>query len=861
MKNLLKSITDKKDELLSKISNGEAVDGSEKFNFHEFLISEGKVMYLPENFNFDHFSTDLVQFISETLKQKTKTESLSQNILKIEYNPAKGIMKSIGLGGHFVILITVFEKQLIYSLKTSDWFANPKKKEPVVDITGWVKDSCENEISKYIGTQIENEFISIDSYNKIDFNNKFIESIPSNVQTWFYSEHDDNELLLACLSVSEVKKMAEGDIPNSTLNYYYVITTESAMLLGFNQQGEISYHNDLSSTEITVKKEIGRDPVTAGDTEWLTTRSNDSHFAEVAQLILLSREDRMRNVARLNFLSGQRESATELLTLLCKDSSNQFDEFSLFYASFAGDKMNFVENADAEKLVGIITQIIDSPETATKLTEWTKKWEISHINKAALMKVFTETAVSKEQEQRILPFHREVFAEFLKKEKDPINRMLAEITFARNLINAGENDEAIQLLENSTQQLPDETLSELLPSEHSDLTGESGGQMLRVTFYELLIQASSGADTKKYTHKIAELQPLSKKRLQQLADIKLESKSAKAEQLLKILSPKGLEQIIGDDNAERKAIPEKMFETFLRHPATRQSGTLYSVQKWLSKIEVPDHSSVKSFSDTLESKDYPVAYDVVKEVKKMFGKYETEFFVARGEKSTGIIGFEGSPEFILVGNKHLDKDSEFYLTPKELKFAISCEMAHLYYKHSKITSSDIWRGAMQKSFIFADSVLSFVPVAGFLGKSIQSLGKLASIASVLKSAEKLTVAKDILDAGSKMTEIYGTISKKDSNNEKEQEILAVSRAMQLTADRAGLLFSGDITAAVRTIFMDSENFLRHRNEAQEHGLENFILQKNNDGTYKHQHLAVRFASLFSFYLSWDYAELVKIMEA
>ncbi len=862
MKNLFKNIVAKKKELISKISTEKIDQTQDNFNFQEFLITKGNIIYLPENFNFEHFTSEIGKYMASDLKQKVKTEQLKNNILKIEYSPAKGIMKSIGLGGHFVILLFQFEKQLMFRIKTSDWFENPQKKEAIVSVSAWIKDACETEITKFIATQIKDEFFEVEAKIKIDYPSRYIERLSLAAQTWFYAEQEKNEILLAGLEISEIKKTKAEKLPDSKLSFYYILTTENAMVAGFDQRGELDYFEELGTTATTVKKEIGRDPVTAGEIEWLTTRSNDTLFQEISEASPLPRKEKLRFFARKNFIGKSKESTIKLLEILIKETKNPFDEFSLFYASFVGKEMRFEENIDAEKLMGIVKKLIDSTETATRLTEWTNNWEISRVNKAALMKILTEAAITKEQEQRILPFHREVFTNFIKKEKDKINIVLAEITFAKNLINAGETQEAIELLEKAVTKLPDETVAELLPTEESDLTSENGGQILRVTLYDLLAQAANQEDSKKYKHKIAMLQPLSKKRLQALVDCKLEQKSAKAEQLITMLLPNGLPKATGTNNAERKVIPEKMFETFLRHPATRKNGTFHSIQKWLSKIEVPDHSAVKAFSDELKFNDYPQAYDAVKEIKKMFGRYDTQFFVARGDKSTGIIGFEGSPEFILIGNKHLDKNSDYYLTTPELKFAVSCEMAHLYYKHSKITSSDVWRGAMEKSFVFADSLLSFIPVVGVLGKTVQSLGKLANVGAVLQKAQKFSAAKEIVDAASKMSAIYSSITKKNKteiNENKKQEMLAVSRVMQLTADRAGLLFSGDISSAIRTIFMNSENYLRYQNEAKEHGLESFIMQKNNDGSFKHQHLAVRFANLYSFYLSWDYAELVKVM--
>ncbi len=83
--------------------------------------------------------------------------------------------------------------------------------------------------------------------------------------------------------------------------------------------------------------------------------------------------------------------------------------------------------------------------------------------------------------------------------------------------------------------------------------------------------------------------------------------------------------------------------------------------------------------------------------------------------------------------------------------------------------------------------------------------------------------------------------------------------LQLTADRSGLLFTGDLKSAIRTIFLTSKTYSQEFDVANRYGINEFLLSKDNNGNYKNQELAIRFASLFSFYLSDDYEDLRKIL--
>ena len=76
--------------------------------------------------------------------------------------------------------------------------------------------------------------------------------------------------------------------------------------------------------------------------------------------------------------------------------------------------------------------------------------------------------------------------------------------------------------------------------------------------------------------------------------------------------------------------------------------------------------------------------------------------------------------------------------------------------------------------------------------------------------------------------------------------------MQFTADRAGLCISGDLKAAVRTIFLTGKFNSELFDEVLSSSLDTLLLKKNSDETYKHQELALRLANLFSFYVSAEY---------
>ena len=285
------------------------------------------------------------------------------------------------------------------------------------------------------------------------------------------------------------------------------------------------------------------------------------------------------------------------------------------------------------------------------------------------------------------------------------------------------------------------------------------------------------------------------------------------------------------------------------------------MQKWLAKIEVPDYSMIKSYSEQLTEKKHPLLNEIVTDIKYALNIENLEVYISRGDKSVGISGFEGTPSFLIVGGDHLDEKSAHYLGFKELKFAVAVEMAHLYFKHSRITSTDIWRGAIDKGYMVIDTALTIIPIAGLFGKSLQGISKLNAISSILQKANKLEGvsqnSKGIISATSQAVEVYNEKVLKEKDVDKEKQIMASSRVMQLTADRTALIFTDELNAAIRAMFLVSKRYYTELPVVEKYGLRAFLLKKSEDNSFQHQNFAIRLANLFAFYLSDEYDSLLK----
>jgi len=856
--------------------NLETVDNNTVFtNQNDYLkynfFAEAKFFHIPQNFDFNIFIKMFENWFTDIKKFKFEIIE-NQDIKIIKYQEAKGIKSTFGISGSFCIFFYVHQNFLLYNIKNSDWLDNWNTKEAKFSFTKLIQNSGEEDISNYIGNYIiDNQFKDEEIKNYID-NNIYVENISLNEKIWFYCTKKQNEYLLAILEISSVKKLKSNIETSKTNTWKYILTSEKSLLVLLNEDKEIETITDLSNQIMTVQNEFGKDPVLVDENLWLSTRSNEKMYHDVKEFVETEKYSRISEIARLNWTNKIKDDASnqyakEIYKELLNLRNDPFDEFSLFYMDIANiDRQEVISKfTNNEKLIEVIKKILANEDSDIKLVSWFQKWNISAIDSVALIQVLLKVAETNVEIMRILPFHKIVREQFVNKEKDIINKIIFDIDFCKHLIKCNQRSEAIAILELRLTELPDETLSDLLPENDLDLTGRASGQTLKICLFELLAFAHEKEKSVSTILQLTMLQPISINRLDKLIEISTSDLNTRATLLRQLLAPATISNANKDYQGEKyNSLDIKLIENKLKHPATRKGGSFATLQTWLATVKVPNFSMIRSYSEPLNAKNYQELNDIVNDIKIALNLENVETFIARGDKSIGITSFEAANPFLIIGGEHLTPDSQYYLTLSELKFAIGLELAHLFFKHSRLTATDVWQGAMEKSIFLVDTLLSVIPVVGIIGKSFGYIEKLKSFALLLQKTEKLkhitSTSQVVLNSTNQAVNVYKNVIKKD-NIEKEQEFLAVSRLMQLTADRAGILFCGDMKSALRAIFLTTKKLAAQLPDVESEGLEKFILKQDSEGNFVNQELTLRIANLFAFYISDDYTllrnELIK----
>jgi len=832
------------------------------------LLNNSKIFYTPLDFDLENFVQKIAYWLENEQERKTKIDEIN-NIKIINYQLRGGLKNTLGLAGKFQLFLLIKDNKLIYEIKPTKWLNDWNKKESSFDFKKFVQNSIEAEITEWTANYLINQYFSDKKDFIISENNRYIENIDKKEKLWFYDNQKEGEILLAFLNIDSVKQISGVETPNNELKWKYLLTNKNSKIVGFNSKIEEVESFDISDKQMIINKGLTKDTVEVGSYQWVTTMGNAKFYREIYKYVDFEANQKLYEIAKQNWLYSNKEAysfVSNLLGELVDLRNNPFDELSLFFIEYLHEDKNTVfENLTKdEKLSKLITKVVNYEDVEDQLLTWKDDWKLSTNQEITILRLILEFAENDTQLLKILQFHSSIRDKFLKLEKDNLNIIIFEIEYCKHLIECNQKTEATKILTKRLKELPDETLSDLLPSEDIDPTSNASGQLLKVSLLELLAKSEDVEKSVSRLLEITMLQPLSKNRLDNLASVATNDLKQKTQIIRDLLEPEAIGTADSTfEDVKYQKLNKKEIEQKLKHPATRKGGMFGSLQNWIANVKIPDYTVIKSYSEPLTSRKYPEISNIITDIKVAFGLDGIETYISHGDKSVGIMSFEGTPSFLIVGSEHLDEESPYFLNFSELEFVIGLELAHLYFNHSRITSSDVWRGAMEKGSLVLDTLLSVIPFVGSVGNAIKHIPKLSLLAEFTQNSSKISQigskSLKVLEKTSLAVNLLDKIKSSDDKTEKKQELIAIARMLQLTADRSGLLFTGDLKSAIRTIFLTSKTYAQEFDVANRYGINEYLLSKDSEGNYKNQELAIRFASLFSFYLSDDYDELRKIL--
>ena len=596
----------------------------------------------------------------------------------------------------------------------------------------------------------------------------------------------------------------------------------------------------------------GRIQLTHERTTVTSSRRTMESFELLGAAVDKSNGARALEVARCNWIARkpERDWARALV-----DVATRHGEPRGPFVAFLSDHDRPVPEGTAVDLVAALEELGRAGVPADGLVEVHRAWGFSSDAGRALVKALR--ASGEVGEPWALELHLALHETSSRVATDPVVLAQGDCELAEHLLDARERRRAVELLERRLHRLPPETLSEVLPPRDADLTRGGGGPTLRTRIFELLATARGDVqapDVHAVTE-LARLHPLVAHRMRGLVSLADDDLRQRARAVLDLLDPAAETPVTLTEPARSVVRPlsDKLVNEVLRHPASRaDSPFLAKLQELLAAAPKPDVGMLRDYCEELREASYPDAVDALREAERALGVTRVHAYVSRGAKGVGLRAYENTTPFVLIGGQHLT-EGPFRMSRAELAFIIGAELAHVRFGHVRVTSNEVWAGALEKGQQGLDMALGVLPMLrGWrLADKAVKVTQRVPIPMVRRAVDAAAGARSRLFGGRRaaLRENSDVISALNEN------LVVAHRVMQLTADRAGLVLAQDIRAALRGMLLIRRDYQAEIPSIERRGLADVLGLRAEDGHLAYHDLAVRIAALFSFYLSDEFVRL------
>lgn len=694
----------------------------------------------------------------------------------------------------------------------------------------------------------------------------FVEKPKAKAQLWQHSFFPETESLLMWLSISAMKEAPE-EIDLSLYRkheWHYWATEKRCGLTAFATNNKAVVF-ELTESDLNAKDVIGRDHISQGGWAWLATLKNEALYQESQAFINAGGvEERMRECARLNWLLEAKDQesndyAFALMRRLASFSTNPLDDLALFFMSITDTKRQVIINQDNtdEDLLNEIQKALTKTANKEALPQWVESWNIPPESASSLLSAFL--SLRKGESKHLLPLHWWVREQFLAKqpqlkpydkwEKPLINRLNFEFEYLQHLLSANSHQEALTLAQELFASLPPETSQDLIPE--LSLEDEDRKQTYRIQLLDFIAQAKQN-DTSQLIEltQLARLEPLRLPRLQALKAAANSPLKERVQECIEVISEK---EFILDKYSSKKYPTEPLPTESVEHIQSLMNSDLVSkVQSWLATVKAPDINQVRSYNEQITGQNDP-AYLLTKviSIQRVLKMTPIDCYLTRGDKAGEIRGHAGANPFLMIGHDLVDKESPRELGDSELLFLLATEMAHIKFKHAKITSQDVWRGSLEKGVLAAQ----FLPMLGGAFKALSIPVAKVPISPILEKGSSTLQQLGNTGLFEYAKSHWDSYLDSDSVPEnRDDAMLEMSRLMQFVADRIGLVVCGNIKAAVRGMFHASDAAFKNVPFVGMYGIKSLAEQENDEGRLAYEQLTLRIASLMSFYLTQEYED-------
>jgi hypothetical protein len=685
----------------------------------------------------------------------------------------------------------------------------------------------------------------------------YIQSPDTFTKNYIFHQLLSEEYALSVLNISSITFKDTTEHSKDTI-WHFVLTSSRVLLI--SNSNTVMQTIDISNDNLLLHEKRGKDLIESKAFSFYTEFMNDVQYAAIFPAVL-TEGHRLSIFA--DCILKDSNAKTKVLDLASKcyaitfnTTSNTIDDLkSGIITHLKGFQ---IKKEQSEVLLSTLKPFSTKASFGNDLIQTCINWGINYKEQHNLFKLLLELK-DKIAIQNSIVFYDYFKPLFLKEETKEDAIFEFNLTYGKLLATAERYEDAIYTYKGIYDTLPDDSIADLLPADTTNILQGEGGQQLKITLLESILnwQQKQQVSTLDTDLKLAQLQPLLNHRLEALhANNTIKQKAVTIEQALhfKDLKYHDLDYVKANYN---RLIKNEILKDVVPECFKYATGFFDSLNGYIASIQSPNYDAVTSFSDKLTATNYPNAYKTITNMCYALSIDTPECYIGRANYSDAIIGIEGKPPYLIIGIDFIETESYKQLNTNELKFLVAIELAHIYFEHTKITSTDVWRGAAEKGFSFLTTVLSIIPFAGSIGNLLGNLSNVDKYAKIIKNVEKATniaeKGQNILDVTDKLN--FNLLGNGTSDENQSQNLLITSRLMEIIADKVALLFCNDLQAAIKGIILSSTTLEKELDAIRDYGLYNVLERKNEDGSFRYQELIIRIRSLCSFYLSDTFEDL------
>lgn len=652
---------------------------------------------------------------------------------------------------------------------------------------------------------------------------------------WLRRSLDDGEEVLAWLETAATWTFTGPVLASVQAPRRYLLTDRRAQLVAVSEVGDV-HAVDLPVHALAVTELVGRDTVISGDERWRSTLSNGSLFRTIASAQAKVGASRLAAVAAIRTSEGRVRAkgvlrARHLLERAIASGDDGLAPLGRSWLDARGRGEPVLTLLEDPAAIGATARVLAEPRGGERLAAWARAWRLAPSAQLALV-AGLRTRLGGQSE--LLPLHRQAWGA-AREGAEGVDLASLHRDLAEHLLAAGEASAALERAEAALVELSPVSLDDLVVPSDGEDGGLHAAHGVRVELIEIAGEARGGeAPDAESIEELARLQPLEPSRIAALATVATGDLAERARQVAELLEDIGAAPAF--ESRRLRPLKPNLMEHTLPHPAGRGGRGVDPIQRWLAReAEAPDYSAIREFAERIDEGAHPEVVAALQDASLLLGQETVvEAYVSRGARTSGVRACEGPPPFLLIGVDHLH-EGPLWLGPGELRFAVGAEVAHLRLGHARLTAQSLWDKVFEEGPTFLATLADFAPFIPVRG---------AALAKGLQLARLIPVGKLRAKArpGGGLAVAWG-------------DLLVACRAMQLTADRAGLLLCGDLRSAVRGLLLTSPAGREALGRADRHGLRWALHRQDDEGEPVPTQLALRVAALLAFWLSEEYPQL------